>query len=175
MQRTLENIIHPLEGYAAPVGYAVSCLEKERERTLEAVAGLSIDQLDACAAGFPNSIGTLLYHIADIERDWLYVDILERDVPKELLALFPVYHRDKEGRLSVVAGIGLAEHLERLALVRRDLLEQLRQMDLEDFYRTRRLTSYDVNPAWALYHLLEHEAKHGDQIARIRRIVTTQS
>jgi uncharacterized damage-inducible protein DinB len=173
--RTHERIIHPREGYAAPVSYAISCLEKARELTLEAVDGLSIDQLDAYAAGFPNSVGTLLYHIADIELDWLYCEILERDVPKDLGALFSIQHRDEAGRLSVVAGIDLAEHLDRLSLVRRDLLEQLRHLDLEDFYRVRRLTVYDVNPAWVLYHLLEHEAKHGDQIARIRRIVTSPS
>jgi hypothetical protein len=56
-----------------------------------------------------------------------------------------------------------------LATVRADVLEQLRGFTSEEFYRVRPLSRYDVNPAWVLYHLLEHEAKHGEQIARIRR------
>lgn len=161
--------IYPLEGYAAPVGYALACLEKERERTHETVAGLAVDALDASAEGSPNSIGTLLYHIAAIELDWLYAEILEEDVPEDLMARFPVDVRDERGRLSVVAGSELDEHLERLAAVRRALLDRLEDLDGEAFYRLRSFNAYDVNPAWVLYHLLEHEAKHGEQIARIRR------
>lgn len=164
-------MIDPLEGYASPVGYALACLEKERERTCEAVSGLSVEALDAYAKGFPNSIGTLLYHIAAIELDWLYCEILERDVPKNLASLFPVDVREG-GRLSVVSGIELAEHLHRLALVRQALRNILKELDSEDFYRSRNLSDYCVNPAWVLYHLLEHEAKHSEQIARIRRTLT---
>jgi uncharacterized damage-inducible protein DinB len=162
-------IVHPLEGYAAPVGYALACLETERERTREAVTSLSIETLDAQTHGSANSIGSLLYHIAGIELDWLYAEILERDIPASYEALFPVDVRDREGKLSVVAGVSAAEQLERLATVRTDLLEQLRSFSTEEFYRVRQLPPYDVNPAWVLYHLLEHEAKHGEQIARICR------
>jgi hypothetical protein len=42
-----ELAIHPLKGYAAPVGYALACLEKELKRTREVVAGLSVEKLDA--------------------------------------------------------------------------------------------------------------------------------
>jgi uncharacterized damage-inducible protein DinB len=162
-------VIHPLGGYAPPVGYALACLEKERERTREAVAELSIEELDARVSGSPNSIGSLLYHIAGIELDWLYAEILEQDIPERYGALFPVDVRDRSGHLSVVAGVPATEHLNRLTVVRDDVLEQLKALDSEEFYRVRHLNPYDVNPAWVLYHLLEHEAKHGDQIARIRR------
>jgi hypothetical protein len=57
-------IIYPLEGYAPPVGYALACLKKERQQTRATVAGLSVKDLDAQVKGSPNSIGTLLYHIA---------------------------------------------------------------------------------------------------------------
>jgi uncharacterized damage-inducible protein DinB len=169
-----EIIIYPLEGYAPPVGYALACLKKERQQTRATVAGLSVKDLDTHINGFLNSIGTLLYHIADIELDWLYVEILEQEIPKDLSALFPVYTRDNTGLLSVVAGFELTEHLERLAVVRKAVLEKLKDMDSEDFYRVRNLIDYDVNPAWVLYHLLEHEAKHGEQIARILRNIQTE-
>jgi uncharacterized damage-inducible protein DinB len=170
MTQTKEQLmIHPLEGYASPVGYALACLEAERERTREAVTGLSLETLEAQTDGSTNSIGSLLYHIAGIELDWLYAEILERDIPESYAALFAVDVRDREGKLSVVAGVSAAEHVERLATVRADLLEQLRSFSSDEFYRVRQLPPYDVNPAWVLYHLLEHEAKHGEQIARICR------
>ncbi|NJK45742.1 MAG: DinB family protein [Pleurocapsa sp. SU_196_0] len=162
-------IICSLEGFDPIVGYALACLETERERTRVAVTGLSIEALDAEVDGSPNSIGSLLYHIAGIELDWLYAEILERDIPESYAALFPVEVRDREGHLSAVMGVSASEYLQRLETVRADVLTQLKPMTTEEFYRVRQLPPYDVNPAWVLYHLLEHEAKHAEQIARIRR------
>ena len=164
-------IIQPLAGYAPSLGYALASLKCERESTHEVVAELSTKTLDATAAGFPNSIGSLLYHIALIELDWLYSEILEAPIPEEWEALFPADDRDEAGQLAVFGGIELSEHLERLDTVRRTLLEALRDMTDEDFYRVRSLPPYDVNPAWVLYHLLEHEAKHSAQMALLRRTV----
>ncbi len=164
-------IIQPLQGYATPVGYALACLEKERERTREAVADLSAQELETHVEGSPNSIGSLLYHIAGIELDWLYAEILEQEIPERYETLFSVDVRDPSGRLSVITGESIGDHLQRLAAVREDLLEQLRHVDGTEFFRVRHLNPYDVNPAWVLYHLLEHEAKHGEQIARLRRVL----
>ena len=169
MQTKEQLVIQPLVGYAPSVGYALACLEWERSKTLEGVAGLSLETLDGTADGFPNSVGSLLYHIALIELDWLYSEILEKSIPEDFEVVFPLEHRDEEGHLAVVVGLELDEHLERLATVRRTLLEELQGMTDEDFYQSRLLEPYDVNPAWVLYHLLEHEAKHSAQIALLRR------
>lgn len=160
--------IQPLDGYAPSVGYALACLEWERTKTHEVIADLSREGLDARAEGFPNSVGSLLYHIALVELDWLYSEILEQPIPEAFEALFPLEHRDEDGHLAVMAGAELGEHLARLATVRRALLEKLKDMTDEDFYRARQLEPYDVNPAWVLYHLLEHEAKHSAQMALLR-------
>ena len=173
MARAKETLaIHPLKGYAVPIGYALACMETERERTRATVAGLSAHQLEAHVKGSPNSIGTLLYHIAAIELDWLYCEILEREIPEDFAALFPFEVRDEKGGLWSVTGLSLEDHLRRLDTVRQTLLADLKAMTSEDFYRLRRLEPYDVNPAWVLYHLLEHEAKHGDQMAHLRRTIS---
>lgn len=169
MQAREQLIIEPLAGYAPSVGYALACLEWERGKTLEVVEGLPVEALDARAEGFPNSIGSLLYHVAAIELDWLYSEILEQPVPDELLTLFPAEVRDEHGRLAFFGGVELSDHLERLAAVRRTLLAEHEDMTDKNFYRARILEPYDVNPAWVLYHLLEHEAKHGAQMALLRR------
>jgi uncharacterized damage-inducible protein DinB len=173
-QTRTQLILDPLDDFALPVGYAVACLQRERARTLETVAHLTTAQLDLQVEGSPNSVGTLLYHIADIELDWLYAEILEQNIPIEFSALFQIPTRTRDGSLSVASGMTLTEHLERLARVRWDVLESLKEMDSAEFYRVRTLEAYDVNPAWVLYHLLEHEAKHGEQIARICRTLRSE-
>ncbi len=34
--------------------------------------------------------------------------------------------------------------------------------------RPRRLPGYDVTPCWVLHHLMQHEAEHRAEIARLR-------
>lgn len=162
--------LYPLPGYPEAVGYALACMEKERDRTLEVVSNLSVAALDATPEGCPNSTGTLLYHIAAIELDWLYSEILDQDIPDAFLAYFPQDVRDKTGQLSVIANEEIIVHTERLTVVRKALLDNLKVLDASEFYRVRSLPPYDVNPAWVLYHLLEHEAKHSEQMAHIRRV-----
>ena len=115
-----------------------------------------------------NSVGTLLYHIAAIEADWLSVEVRE-EVPfaPELAALVPVDVRDATGRLSVVAGPTLPEHLARLAAVRDELVRTFRGLTPTDFHRARTLPDYDVTPEWVLHHLMQHEAGHRGEIGMI--------
>jgi uncharacterized damage-inducible protein DinB len=115
-----------------------------------------------------SSIGTVLYHLADIEADWLYVEVLEQSMPPEVAALFPYPTRDKQGRLTQVEGISLEQHLNRLETVRGLLLEVYEQMDLSDFRRVRSLENYEVTPEWVLHHLIQHEAEHRGQIGSLR-------
>ena len=93
-------------------------MQDTRTRTLDAVSDLQDAEVDARVAGFDNTIGATLYHIAAIEADWLYNDILLEDYPGWLEELFPHDVREEDGRLSPVDGFSAANHLERLATVR---------------------------------------------------------
>ncbi len=120
-----------LPGYPEPIGHDLWRLRDARTRTLQAVAGLTQTQLDAEPAGGGNTSGTLLYHLAAIEADWLYAEVLEEDFPEAIVALFPVDVRDKNGRLSPVLGVALETHLERLAFVRQRFLKSFSEPVLE--------------------------------------------
>lgn len=115
-----------------------------------------------------SSIGTILYHIADIEADWLYAEVLEQTLPPEVAALFPGETRDNQGRLTQVKGFSLAQHLSRLGIIRGLLLDTYQQMNLNEFRRVRALPYYDVTPEWVLHHLMQHEAEHRSQIGALR-------
>lgn len=166
MAPKLLNIEAPA-GYPPAVGRLVWALEDTRDRTLRALKELSPAALDWTDATELNSIGTLLYHIAAIEADWVFSDILGRPIPDELMAHFPLDVREENGRLSPVGG-DLEAHLARLAAVRSSVREALGELSDADLDRPRAMDGYSVTPAWALHHLMQHEAEHRGQIGAIR-------
>ena len=68
--------------------------------------------------------------------------------------------KDDQGRLTIVSGVSLDEHWQRLNLVRGPLLETYKKMSLDDYRRPRAFDAYDVTPEWVLHHLMQHEAEH---------------
>lgn len=71
------------------------------------------------------------------------------------------------GVLTLVRGVTVAEHLDRLAMIRRSLEECVRALDEESFRRPRSAGGgYDMSPAYVLYHLTQHEAEHRAEIGR---------
>ena len=160
-------IPEPLDGYSPVVGEALWRLEESRERTVALIERLPDGAVDWVPPWGPNTIGTLLYHLALIELDWLSSEILEQEPPEEFLRLFPVDHRDAAGRLGVMVGETFDGHLARLHAVRARVLYSLRDMDEGDFLRTRSLPDYDVSPAWVIHHLTQHEGEHRGQIGEI--------
>lgn len=163
------NIITPSAEFEPEIGRWLWALQDGRRRTKEALRGISVETLDWRPAGGGNTIGTLLYHVAAIEMDWLYTEILESDsYPPELARYFPYDVRDAGGQLVPVIGETLQGHWDRLEWVRGHFLAAFRGMSLEEFRRPRRLEEYDVTPEWVIHHLIQHEAEHRGQMGEIR-------
>jgi hypothetical protein len=151
------------------VGRWLAALEDGRLDTVRELERVTPEMVDWYPDAPLNSIGSLLYHIALIEADWVVNEILELgdDVP-ELNPLLPWPDRVAGGHLTRVDGQSLSAHLERLAGVRRFVLERLGPMTNEDFHRVRQLERYDVAPDWAVHHIIQHEAEHRSHIAWLR-------
>lgn len=166
MQNQLPDrlVLGELPPYAPEIGRWIWALQDVRRVTLERIAGIAPPALDL-APQDANTIGTLLYHIALIEADWLYVEALGQEFPSELVALFPHDVRDQTGRLTPVPGVGIDEHLARLDTVRRHLLQGFSGMSVQEFRWPRQVSDVIVTPEWVLYHLVEHEAEHRGQIS----------
>ncbi len=161
--------VEPLPGYEPTIGRWLWQLEDTRHETKEAVTGLVPATLDWTPHVGENSISTLLYHIALIELDWLYTEVLENQPwPEELKLLFAVADRDGQGHLSAVHGAPLDEYHHRLDLTRQRLLDSFLGMTVEEFRRPRSLPSYQVTPEWVLHHLIQHEAEHRGHIQLLR-------
>ena len=158
-------IFTPTPTTTPEVGALLEVLHDARARTLNRAN--KIGDLDAVPIGH-HSAGTLLYHIALIELDWLFADVLEKpeaEFPAEARSWFPLDDRSEDGKLSAVTGEALERHLARLAWVRGQLDGVFGAMTLEDFRRPRVLDDYDVTPEWVLMHLSLHEAHHEGQLA----------
>lgn len=165
-------ILNLPEGFIPEIAPWVWGMQDIRERTKRAVEGLSVAQLEQHPPGVPNSIGTLLYHIAGVEIGWLYVEVLEKDFPADAGDWFNTERdRDDAGKLIHLPGDTPERHLARLDYVRSLFLESFRGMSLENFRRPRSLPEYDVTPEWVIYHLLEHEAGHLAQIKMIKKML----
>ena len=161
-------ILEPIAD-APEVGRWLSALDDGRRDTIRELDDVTDAMLDQQPPGAPNSIGTLLYHIALIELDWLLVDMLflagGEPWPEELV---PYTDREGEGTLTVVRGETLATHLERLAAIRAMVHERVAPMSVEEFHAPKAGESIDVSPAWVIHHLLQHEAEHRAHIAWVR-------
>lgn len=168
MDSRRKNVVDVHLSKEPEIGRWLWALQDARQRTMEELAGLTPATVDWIPPGNESSIGTVLYHIADIEADWLYVEVLEQPLPSGLAALFPYATRDGQGHLTQVQGFSLEEHLGRLETVRGLLLDVYQQMDLAEFRRVRSLPNYDVTPEWVLHHLMQHEAEHRGQIGALR-------
>jgi uncharacterized damage-inducible protein DinB len=154
---------------AAPPGVNpwLAALQDTRRRTLDALEGITDSAIDWTDEE-GSSIGSLLYHIAAIELDWLYAEILEQDFPPDTAQLFPVDVRDADGKLMAMRGEMLDDYKRRLDRVRNYLIDALQAMAPAEFVRVRRLDHYDVSPLWVLHHLMQHEAEHRGQIMALR-------
>ena len=154
------------------IAVLLGMLEDSRRRTLDVCEDLSAGAFAARPAGHRHSIGDLLYHIAFIEADWLYVDVLETPMPPAIAALLPHPDRDADARLSLTGPESPAAHRYRLESVRRELVLTLQNLPGEELRRARRFPDRDVTPLWVIHHLLQHEAEHRAQIRAVKRALS---
>jgi uncharacterized damage-inducible protein DinB len=139
-----------------------------RTTTIETIKSMRDSLLYWRRNDFDSNISDLLYHIAIVEADWLFTDVLEKPIPQELQ--LPYGDRDSSGRLVHIGEERLEESLLRLDQVRAKLNDTFAEMDLKEFRRLRHGSQRDVSPEWVLHHLAQHEAEHRGQINLLKRL-----
>ncbi|MCB0018546.1 MAG: DinB family protein [Anaerolineales bacterium] len=170
-----QNIVLPGLSDVPEIGRWLWALQDTRERTFEELEGLSDEVLNWQPSPKESSIGALLYHIAYIEADWLFIEVLERPIPQEVEAQFGQGVRDDNGQLVQVGEQSLQANLNRLSQIRERLITVFQEMSLEEFRRPRSFEYYDVTPEWVLHHLMQHEAEHRSQIGAMRAKAGTET
>jgi uncharacterized damage-inducible protein DinB len=163
-------IIEPLPGCEPEIGRMLWMMEDTRRRTRKALEGVEQPVIDWQPPANGNSVGTLLYHIAAIELDWLAVEVMENKLDQDIWGWFPYDVRDGAGRLTIVSGMKLGDHYRRFDVVRGLLGKCYKAMTVAEFRRPRSLPDYEVSPEEVLHHLMQHEAEHRGEMGMVRML-----
>lgn len=155
-------------GLPLAVGALLDMLRYVRKQTLHAVRDLTAAQLDHRHDGTSNSIGSLLWHIAAVER-WYQVDSFEaRDWSPEdaaewnaALELGDAVHNH--------GGKPLEHYLDLLESVRARTERELRTRDEAWLLEVHPLDDADANNYWKWFHVAEDEIGHTGQIRWLRK------
>jgi len=155
-------------GYSPQVGAFLAMMEDCRGRTIRLVERLDPGGVDLPTPWQGNTPGSLLYHVAAIELDWLYSEIMAKEFPEEAWVWFPHDVREEDGRLTPVIGEPLSHHLQRLAWVRERMRDELVGLTDADLLASRASDGgRTVTPEWVFHHLMQHEAEHRGQLGEI--------
>ena len=157
-----------LNGFTPHISRLVYMMNYARLTTLQAVKGLSQEELDAHLFEEGNSVGMLLEHMAAVEMHY------QRDTLPEITHSEARKARSSSGGLGErgrreVRGRDLPHYLDHLAEVRAKTLEALAQR--EDTW-LQEGTTWDigwVNNHWKWFHVLEDEVNHRGQIRIIKK------
>lgn len=160
--------IEPQLPYTPHIGALIQMMAYARFTTLQAVDGLSVDELDAVPTNFTNSIGMLLAHIAATDRIYQYLSFEGIDPITEKTPEYAPYVGamtfGAEGEK--VQGRDLDTLLADLDATRAVTLAELAKRD--DAWLTSPIFEYG-NQHWAWFHVMEDEVSHRGQIRLIRK------
>jgi uncharacterized damage-inducible protein DinB len=160
--------IEPLPGYAPTIGRLVSMLHYARRTTLAAVEGLSVAELDHLQDLSSNSIGSLLAHIAVVERSYHILTFeARRPTVLEMAAWEPALTLGIEAH-SLLRDKPLEHYVHDLTEARRLTLEGLAARD-DDWLERPLRAAPAMNAHFAWFHTAEDEINHRGQIRWLRR------
>ena len=149
------------------IGRWLSAFEEVRHDTYTVLSTFPADAVDRDLGDGGDRLGTVLYHVALVEVDWVYTDVLDQQdrIPSDL---FPYDDRVEDGHLTPVLGESFAHHLDRLAATRALVLSELRTMDTAAFHLARARERIDVAADWVVFHLIDHEVEHRVRLSALR-------
>lgn len=170
----MDNIylITDIPGYTPQISRLLSMMNYARHTTLEAVKGLSTEQLDFLLDAESNSIGALLLHYAAVEVAYQVGTFEGRELSEEEMLIWgPALNLGEEGRAHI-HGHALDYYIERLNEVRTRTYELFATVDdewlntEEEFWHHKPANYYFM---W--FHVFEDEINHRGQIRLIRKRV----
>jgi len=159
--------ILPLPGYTPTIGRLVAMLSYARQRTLDAVEGLTREQLDHLHDERSNSMGALLAHVAAVERGYQLVTFEER-VPTagENDEWSAALKLGDKGRREI-RGHELQFYVDELRWTREATLAGLAARD-DAWLEIPLRIAPALNAHWAWFHVAEDEINHRGQIRWLR-------
>jgi hypothetical protein len=160
-------VLAPASGDDPEIGRWLSALEEVRHDTLAVLDSVAEGDVDRDLGDGGDSVGTVLYHVALVEVDWVFTDVLDQQdrIPRDL---FPHDDRVEDGHLTPVRGESMRHHLERLITTRALILAELASMGASEYHLARPRERFDVAADWVVFHLIDHEVEHRVRLSALR-------
>ncbi|MEP6972659.1 MAG: DinB family protein [Actinomycetota bacterium] len=145
----------------------LAAFDEVRHDTLKVIGEIPSGAVEQDAGDGGDTLATVLYHVALVEIDWVFTDVLDRqgDISRDL---FPHDDRVEDGHLTPVLGETLEQHLDRLAKTRVVVLDVLRSMSPAEYHRAHARERFDVAANWVVFHLIDHEVEHRVRLSALR-------
>lgn len=170
MQVRSPFVVAEQPGFAPQVGRLVVMLTYARRTTLQAVAGLTVAQLDHLQDPRSNSIGALLAHVAAIEMAYQCSTFEQRKLSDDELARWGAALELGDRARREIRGHDLEDYLGQLDEVRTRTLQELARRDdtwLEEV--TPFQGGRPANNHFRWFHVLEDEISHRGQMRWLRQ------
>ena len=173
MTETSLFLIGDLPGFTPQIARLVSMMNYARHTTVQAVAGLGVDELDYLHDPQTNSIGALLTHLAAAEIGYQAATFESRDLNEDERHQWGAALDLGDRARHEIRGHELDHYLARLAEVRAKTLAELGRRDDQWLQEE---TSFGngqrVNNYFKWFHVIGHEMNHRGQIRWLRSRAT---
>jgi uncharacterized damage-inducible protein DinB len=162
-------IVEKKVDYTPEIGRLVSMMEYTRMTTLEAVNGLTAEELDYRIDGKGNSIGCLLYHIACVDEIYQIITFENRNPTEEELQMLNVGLNLGEKAHQEIYGKGIDFYNKRLKQVRERTLKRFKEKEDNWLDEVSPFgPNHVANNYFRWFHVFEDELNHRGQIRLIR-------
>ncbi|WP_412028507.1 DUF664 domain-containing protein [Deinococcus yunweiensis] len=158
-------------GFTPMISRLVGMMDYARATTLQAVQGMSVEELDLVPPEFGNSAGMLLEHFAAVERIYQLISTDHPDPDGALEAQWwPGLELGERGR-EVIRGRPLRHYLTQLADVRAQTLRLFAEKD--DAWLDEPLPFWGStgNRHFMWFHVFEDEINHRGQLRLIHKFL----
>jgi uncharacterized damage-inducible protein DinB len=158
--------------YSPQIGHLIAMMDYARYSTLEAVQGLSMEELDCVYDEESNPIGSLLMHFAAVEYAYQVGTFEERELNEEELARWgPALQLGDTGR-EHIKGHDLDDYQAVLNEVRARTCELFQGKTDEWLYEERDFWyNRQANFYFMWFHVFEDEINHRGQIRWLKKRV----
>lgn len=168
-------VIDKKNGFKPVFSHLVSMMNYTRYTTLEAVKGLSVEELDFLIHRDANSIGMLLGHMAAVERIYQIICFEDREPTheeeQELIAGLELGERGRR----VFKGFPLEFYLDTLQEVRNDTYKKFQSLTDDWLFKQALFWSNQhANNYFKWFHVFEDELNHRGQIRLIKKIFASE-
>jgi uncharacterized damage-inducible protein DinB len=164
--------IERLEEYTPNISTLVSMMKLTRTITLHAARGLTVEQLDYLHDEQSNSIGMLLFHIAETEK-WYQMESFERRVEytAEEREFWEKGNLENRQEALKIRGNNLDFYRDLLNEVKNATYQQLKTKDDEWLKEESYIwgEEYPLNNWFKWFHVFEDEINHRGQISWLRK------